>query len=88
MPRNRRRRKQVKIEHPHFDTFLGLLGSREDVDRFIMYLYNYPGYVACIEEDQIIMERYTLRVGRYNGVTYIAHKKSKLGPGQSTHPVV
>jgi len=71
MARNRRKRKQVKIEHPHFDTFLGLLGSREEVDRFIMHFYKYPGYVAYIEEDEIIMERYTQRVVKEDGFQYV-----------------
>lgn len=89
MPRKRHRRK--KIVHPHFKNFLDLLGSTEEVDRFIVFLRTYPRYalyVAYIEEDQVIMEHYTKRMAKYQGVEYVAWQKSKLRPGQSAHPVV
>lgn len=89
MSRKRHRRK--KVVHPHCKNFLEVLGSTEEVDRFIMFLRTYPRYalyVAYIEEDQIIMEHYTRRVAKYQGMEYVAWHKSKLGPGQSPHPVV
>ena len=90
MPRNRGKRgKPGKTVHEIKKyTFLGVLGSRGEVDNFIEYFYGYPGYVATIEEGQIFMERYTKRVVREDRIQYVVHRKSNLGPGQPIRPVV
>ena len=76
MPRRRRRKK--KVVHPHFNNFLELLGSTDEVDRFIEYLYTMPGYVAYIEEDEIIMEKYKTRVVREGRHQYVVTREQDV----------
>ena len=77
MSRNRSKRKK-KPQAAARPNFLDVLGSTAEVDEFIEYLSTYPGYVAWIEEDQIIMERYEQRIIRESRHQYVVTREQDI----------